>query len=163
MEKDMEVKRILWPTDFSRAAESALPFVTSLTLKYNAEIHVLYVIEDLAHHEGWYGEFGREHIQKLMIHSEKSARQRLDQICAKYLEGCPLYIKHVAVGDPAREILKFIEEEKIDMVVMTSRGEKGHFHFGSVSEKVVRNSKAPVMIVPLQDGLPSQKPIDSGM
>ena len=102
--------------------------------------------------------FDREHIQKLMVHSQKSAQKRLDQICEKYLEGCPLYIKHVATGDPAREILRFIEEEKIDMVVMTSRGEKGHFDFGSVSEKVVKHSKAPVMIVPLQDGLPSQKP-----
>lgn len=154
MEVGMELKRILWPTDFSRTAEAALPYVTSLTRKYNAEIHVLYVIEDLAHHEGWYGEFGSDHIQKLMEFSEKSARQKLDQICEKYLEGCPLYIKHVATGDPAREILRVIEEEKIDMVVMTSRGEKGHFNFGSVSEKVVRNSKVPVVIVPSGASLP---------
>ncbi len=154
MKKDLEVKRILWPTDFSRTAEAALPYVTSLTRKYGAEIHVLYVIEDLAHHEAWYGEFGRENVRKLMDHSEKSARKRLDQICEKYLEGCPLYIKHVAVGDPAREILKVVEAEEIDMVVMSSRGEKGHFSFGSVSEKVVRNSKVPVVIVPLEGGIP---------
>lgn len=155
--ESMELKKILWPTDFSKTAEAALPFVTSLTQKYNAEIHVLYVIEDLAHHEGWYGEFGREHIQKLMDHSQRSARQRLDQICEKYLEGCPLYIKHVATGDPAREILNLIEEEKIDMVVMASRGEKGQFSFGSVSEKVVRNSKVPVVIIPLQGAFPEPR------
>lgn len=152
MEQDMEVKRILWPTDFSRTAEAALPYVTSLTRRFDAEIHVLYVIEDLAHHEGWYGEFGREHIHKLMDYSKESARRRLDQICEKYLEGCPLYVKHVATGDPAREILKLIEEKQIDMVVMTSRGEKGHFDFGSVSEKVLKHSKVPVVIVPLRGG-----------
>ncbi|MEE9495794.1 MAG: universal stress protein, partial [Desulfobacterales bacterium] len=53
----MEVKKILWPTDFSNSAEKALPYVTSLTQKYQAEIHVLYVIEDIAHHESWYGDF----------------------------------------------------------------------------------------------------------
>jgi nucleotide-binding universal stress UspA family protein len=150
----MEVKRILWPTDFSRNSEDALPYVTSLTRKYDAEIHVLYVIEDLAHHEGWYGEFGRETVQKVMKHSEKTARQRLDQLCEKYMEGCPLYVKHVAIGDPAQEILKIIGTEQIDLVVMTSRGERGAFSFGSVSEKVVKNAQVPVIVVPLKGSTP---------
>ena len=47
----MEVKRILWPTDFSKNAAWALPYVTSLTEKYETEIHVLYVIEELVPHE----------------------------------------------------------------------------------------------------------------
>ncbi|MGD9350535.1 MAG: universal stress protein, partial [Desulfobacterales bacterium] len=49
----MEVTKVLWPTDFSSSSEKALPYVTSLTQKYQAEIHVLYVIEDIAHHDGW--------------------------------------------------------------------------------------------------------------
>ncbi|PKN62858.1 MAG: universal stress protein [Deltaproteobacteria bacterium HGW-Deltaproteobacteria-15] len=150
----MEVKRILWPTDFSRTSEEALPYVTSLTRKYDAEVHVLYVIEDLAHHEGWYGEFGRENVQKLMAHSEKTARQRLDQLCEKYMEGCPLYVKHVAIGDPAQEILELIGKEQIDLIVMTSRGERSAFSFGSVSEKVVKNSQVPVIVIPLKSGMP---------
>lgn len=150
----MEVRKILWPTDFSRTAEAALPYVTSLTQKYNAEVHVLYVIEDLAHHESWYGEFGREHIDKLMEWSQKSAGKRLDQICEKYLEGCPLYFKHIAVGDPAQEILKLIEKENIDWVVMTTSGEKGHFKFGSIAEKVLKHSTVPVIMIPIQGGLP---------
>lgn len=146
----MELKKILWPTDFSSSAEKALPYVTSLTKQYNAEVHVLYVIEDIAHHEAWYGEFDQTHIDKLMEWAEKSSHKRLDQVCEKYLEGCPLYIKHVAVGDPAREILKLIEQEKIDTVVMASRGHKGHFEFGSVAEKVVKNSPVPVTTIPVE-------------
>lgn len=150
----MEVKKILWPTDFSRTAEAALPYVTSLTQKYNAEVHVLYVIEDLAHHESWYGEFGREHIEKLMEWARKSAEKRLGQICEKYLEGCPLYFKHTAVGDPAQEILKLIEKENIDWVVMATSGEKGHFRFGSIAEKVLKHSRVPVVMIPIQGGGP---------
>lgn len=146
----MELKKILWPTDFSSSAEKALPYVTSLTQQYNAEVHVLYVIEDIAHHEAWYGEFDQTHIEKLMEWADQSARHRLDQICEKYLEGCPLYIKHVAVGDPAREILKMIEQEKIDMVVMASKGHKGHFDFGSVTEKVLKNAPVPVTTIPAE-------------
>ena len=47
----MDIKKILWPTDFSNIAEKALPHVKSLTEKYGAEVHVLYVIEDTAHHD----------------------------------------------------------------------------------------------------------------
>lgn len=146
----MEIKRILWPTDFSGSAEQALPLVKSLTDKYQTEIHVLYVIEDIAHHPSWYGDFEKERIEKIMQWEEKTANKRLEQICENHLEGCPLYIKHIAVGDPAQEALKLIEKEKIDLVVMTSHGAKGHFRYGSVAEKILKHAAVPVTIVPLE-------------
>ena len=146
----MEVNKVLWPTDFSSSAEKALPYVTDLTQKYNAEIHVLYVIEDIAHHESWYGDFDKSKVDKLMEWADKSAKKRLDQVCEKYLNSCPLYIKHIAVGDPAQEILKLIEEEGVDLVVMASHGHKGNYRVGSVTDKVVRNSPVPVTTVPVE-------------
>jgi len=146
---DMDVKKVLWPTDFSRNAEKALPYITSLTRQYGAEIHVLHVIEDVAHHVSWYGAFEQSHIDKIMEWANKTGKQRLDQICDKYLEGCPLYIKHIAVGDPAMEILKFIEGENVDLVVMASQGKGGNFRFGSVTEKVLKESPVPVTTIPV--------------
>lgn len=149
----MELKKILWPTDFSDRSEKALPYVKSLTEKYNTEIHVLYVIEDIAHHKPWYGEFEQSRIDKIIQWEEKTAQERLEQICQNYLEGCPLYIKHVAVGDPAQEILKLVEKEKVDTIVLSTRGEKGHFRFGSVAEKVVKNSRVPVVTIPTEEAV----------
>ena len=40
---------------------------------------------------------------------------KLSEVCEKYLNSCPLYIKHIAVGDPAEEILKVIDQEKDDV------------------------------------------------
>ncbi|GBC61639.1 universal stress protein [Desulfonema ishimotonii] len=145
----MEVRKILWPTDFSSSAEKALPHVKSLTEKYSAEIHVVYVVEDTAHHDPWYGVFDEDHVNRIVEYGQKVAGERLGQICKKYLEGCPLYIRHIAMGDPAQEILKLIGYEKIDMVVMTTRGQEGLFPFGSVTEKVVKNSPVPVITVPI--------------
>jgi len=146
----MEVKKVLWPTDFSSSAEKALPYVTDLTQKYGAEIHVLYVIEDIAHHESWYGDFDKSKVDKLMEWANKSAKKRLDQVCEKYLDSCPLYIKHISVGDPAQEILKLIKNEGVDLVVMASHGQKGNYRIGSVTDKVVRNSPVPVTTVPVE-------------
>ncbi|MBC2715258.1 MAG: universal stress protein [Desulfobacteraceae bacterium] len=145
----MKVNKILWPTDFSNSAESALPYIQSLTEKYGADIHVLHVVEDIAHHESWYGEFGKKRVEELMEWTHRKAKKHLEQICEKYMDGCPLYFRHIAVGDPAQEILKMIDTEKVDLVVMASHGEKGNFRFGSVAEKVVKNSPVPVTTIPI--------------
>ncbi len=146
----MPVKKILWPTDFSGSAQKALPYVNSLTAKYDAEIHVLYVIEDLTVHK-WYGEFEDDRVSKILEWEEKTASKRLKQVCEDYLNGCPLYVKHVAVGDPPTEILKLIDAETIDMVVMATRGAAGRFAFGSVAEKVVKHATVPVVTIPIAE------------
>ena len=153
------IKKILWPTDFSRNAQIALNYVNSLAQKYKAEVHVLHVVEDIAHHEAWYGEFDQAHIQRMMKWEEETGRKRLDQICEKYLESCPLFIKHIAVGDPAQEILKTIEMAKIDTVIMPTRGHRGVFPFGSVAEKVVKSAKVPVITIPVTEGAPEAEPL----
>jgi nucleotide-binding universal stress UspA family protein len=146
----MEIKKILWPTDLSKKAAQALPYVTSLSEKYQAEIHLLYVVEELGQFGAWYGDFDRSHIDKIHETEKKMAEEHLSQICEKHLEGCPLYIRHIATGDPASEVLKLIEKEKVDVVVLASQGRKGHFGFGSVAEKVVKHSPVPVLTVPVQ-------------
>jgi nucleotide-binding universal stress UspA family protein len=144
----MEIKKILWPTDLSGRAKHALNYVRSLTERYGAEIHVLYVITDLAHHRGLYGNFEQDHIDKIILWENKKANERLETICTQELNGCPLYVKHVAVGDPAQEIIKHTLKENIDMVVLATRGTGGHFQFGGVAEKVVKHSPVPVVMVP---------------
>ena len=144
----MEMKKVLWPTDLSDNAAAALPYVESLSNKYMTEIHVLYVIEELGYHEPWYGDFDQGHIDKIHQWEQGMAQKRLDQICENHLKGCPLYIKHVTIGDPAQEILNYIENQKPDMVVMATHGRKGHFAFGSVTDKVVKSSPVPVVTVP---------------
>jgi nucleotide-binding universal stress UspA family protein len=144
----MTLQKILWPTDFSGRAEQALDYVKSLTRKYESEIHVLYVVEDVLHHPEWYGDFDTDHIEKMQAWAYRKAKQRLEHICSEHLESCPYYVRHIAVGDPAREILKLVKKENIDMVVMSTRGAKAHFRFGSVAEKVVKNAPVPVVTIP---------------
>jgi nucleotide-binding universal stress UspA family protein len=145
----MEIKKILWPTDFSENAQKALEYVQTMTQTFGAEIHVLHVIEDLTQHKDWYGSFDQEHIDKISAWENKKVAERLEQICSQYLDGCPLYIKHVAVGNPALEILKVIKKEAIDLVIMSTRGAQGYFNSGAVFEKIAKHSPVPVIMVPL--------------
>jgi nucleotide-binding universal stress UspA family protein len=144
----MEIKKILWATDLSENASKALPLVTSLSERYQTEVHVVYVLEELGHFGAWYGEFDRSEIEKLQELEREKAEKKLDEICTLHLNHCPLYIRHTKVGDPASEILKLVEKERADLVVIASRGRKSHFDFGSVAEKIVRHSPAPVLVIP---------------
>ena len=36
------------------------------------------------------------------------------------------------------------------MIVMASHGEMGHYRFGSVTEKVIKNSPVPVTMIPVE-------------
>ncbi len=48
---------------------------------------------------------------------------------------------------PAQKILETAKKESVDVVVMATHGRKGHFAFGSVTEKVVKNAPVPVWTV----------------
>jgi nucleotide-binding universal stress UspA family protein len=144
----MTLQKILWPMDFSDHARQALEYIKSLTRRYEAEIHVLYVFEDTPGHPEGHGVFEGPHVDKMRAWQEMKARKRLDQICSDFLEDCPYFVRHIAVGDPAREILKLVQKEKINMVVMSTHGAKDRLHFGRVAEEVVKNAPVPVVTIP---------------
>jgi len=49
-----------------------------------------------------------------------------------------------------KEILKLIDAENIDLVVMATSGKNESFAFGSVAEKVTRHSSVPVTTIPTE-------------
>lgn len=55
----------------------------------------------------------------------------------------------VTVGDPAGQIVDYAKEVEADLIVMPSHGRKGarRFLLGSVSERVMRISPCPVLIL----------------
>ena len=53
-------------------------------------------------------------------------------------------------GKPSNEIVNVLDKEDIDLVVMGASGRHGldRFVIGSVTERVVRNARKPVMVIP---------------
>lgn len=143
----MEIRKILWPTDLSHSSAAALPYVKSLARKYGAEIILVFVADDMSEHEPWYGEFETKHLKAFHDWIVKQAEERMEKLCKEDLEGCPYFRRRILSGDPAKQILRAIEEESPDIVVMANHGMGGHFPFGSVTEKVVKHSPKPVMTV----------------
>jgi nucleotide-binding universal stress UspA family protein len=144
----MDIKKILWPTDLSENAAKALPMVTSLSEKYQAEIHILYVLKDYPAFGASYGQYDPDDAKKMKEWETQFAESRLEEICTKFLNACPLYVRHTSVGNPALEILKLLKAERIDLVVMANKGNESHFDFGSVADRVIKSTDKPILIIP---------------
>lgn len=144
----LEIKRILFPIDFTENTSKILPYVLSVSEKYDAVVYLLHVVEDLTK---WGGGSYIPHIPLDQYQEEalKGAEKALDTVCGEQLQGCPNFQKRTLSGDPAQEILKTIESEDIDMVIMGTHGRKGleHIFFGSVAENVVKKSPVPVLTI----------------
>ncbi len=145
----MQIQKILWPTDFSENAQRALPYVTSLSQVYQAEIHILYVLKEYLEFGAAYGDYDPSDYDKMKQWEKDMAEKRLDEICSRFLDSCPLYVRHLGVGNPGKVIIETIENERIDLVVMAGKGTEDHFQVGSVVDRVMRCGAAPLLVVPV--------------
>ena len=149
----MEVQTILWPTDLSKNSLKAAENVVSLADKFKARVIMLYVGTDLTTMDQAYGYPSQEHLRHFQDWELQQAKKQMEGLCGKDLKACPLMQIKLVQGDPADEILKAIQAEKVDMVVLTTHG-RGHddldkksADFGSVARKVLTLSPVPVHLV----------------
>lgn len=148
------IRTILWPTDLSKNSLKAAKHVVSLAEKYQARIIMLYVGTDLTAYWGGYAhEPGEHHLKHFQEWELKQAKNKMKTVCETDLKACPNLNIKLVQGDAAAEILKAIQTEKADLVVITTHG-RGHDEidqkdavFGSVAEKVIRTSPVPVHLV----------------
>jgi nucleotide-binding universal stress UspA family protein len=149
----MEVGTILWPTDLSKHSIKAAKHVSSLALKYQAKVILLYVGVDLLSFFPAYGTPSGDQVKHFQGWELEQAKKHLEGVCQQELKACPNIEVKLVQGDAAAEILKTITTAKADLVVLTTHG-RGHddldqrsTEFGSVARKVMANSPVPVHLV----------------
>jgi nucleotide-binding universal stress UspA family protein len=156
-EKTAVFEKILYPTDFSEVAAKAVDYLKQLKSAGAEEVVVLNVIHQRVidtigtinsvayFHDGRYVENPDEAIDKLVAERKK----RLEPIVAD-LEAVGFKVKMlVRMGSPRREILRVEKEENVSAIVIGSHGRSNiaEMLIGSVSEKVVRRSRVPVIVI----------------
>ncbi len=143
----MEIKKILFPTDFLEGSSDAIPFAIDIAKKYDARLYIIHVVQDVAQATGWY--VPHASVDELYKDMEKSARKEIERFFAEELRGFDNYENHIIRGTPSHEILDFVEKYDINLIVMGTHGRKGldKLIFGSTAEKIVRNALCPVLTV----------------
>lgn len=140
------MKRILVPTDFSQHADYALRVAAQIAKKNQSEIILLHMLE--LPHQGSDALGSGSDIPQIMYFKNR-AIERLDAISAEsYLDGIP--VSHVIQFEKAFEgILNVSRKNEVDFIVMGSHGASGfqEMFIGSNTEKVVRSSDVPVLVI----------------
>ncbi len=141
-------KKILIPMDFGDHCEEVLQCASILADKFESEIHLLHVIEDLAALASGPDGFFRmpsDTEQELIKHAGKQLEEY------KIPNGLKVACKvtHVTDGIPFVQIIKYARENEIDLIVMGTHGRTAlsHMLMGSVAEKVIRKSPCPTLTV----------------
>lgn len=140
------MKKILVPVDFSTPSENALKVAAELAKRNNSELHILHVIE-LA--ESLFGSEQFNVNDEQIIFFMKMAKERFDKFLQKdYLKGIDVK-DHVEPGSTALAIRDVVSDNDIDLIIMGSSGVSGieEIIIGSNTEKVVRYSEVPVLVV----------------
>ena len=160
-------QHILYPTDGSDGAGSALVDARDLANTYDATVHVLYVAENPRPHGlagdvvvtgsgGMVGdpdggeaamEGDRSTGDELQAEAEEYGAELVERVADRF--GDVRTRTAVRGGTPHQVILDYTDEHDIDLVVMGTHGRTGldRYLLGSVTEKVVRTSDVPVLTV----------------
>lgn len=140
------MNKILVPTDFSEPAEHALKVASQLAKKHNSEIHMLHMVELPMHQI-----IATSNFSELpeAVFFMKIAHQKFEEALEKdYLDGLDIY-ENIKFSETPKGVSNYCDENNIDLVIMGSHGASGikEMFIGSNTEKVVRTSKTPVLVI----------------
>lgn len=135
----VRIRRILVATDFSSAAQAALPYAVRLARSSQAQLYVAHVVKALP----W------EIRPELSMRRRIYATSRLDETLASLqCDGIPLrpVVRHGAV---AAQLLQIASDYAVDLVVTGTRSQQGLGHMlrGSTAEALAQSAPCPVLAV----------------
>jgi nucleotide-binding universal stress UspA family protein len=133
----VQLKQILYLTDFSQPSEAALPFAVGIARSHGATVHVLHVLTAPL-----------DAYPDSLKADRQIAETEMKRVEAK-LAGLPHDTTLAHALDLWPPIAKTIDENHIDLIVAGTHGRTGpgRLVLGSVAEEIFRRSPVPVMTV----------------
>ena len=150
-------KEILLPLDGSDVSESALAPARQLAESLGARLHILQVTsqtEEFSIMRGAeFGTMGSDYSQQVLDEVMTAQRDRIERYLNEVAEGLTEagldVVKAIEDGPAADKIVDYAEAAGVDLIVMSTHGRGGvrRFFVGSVTDKVIRSTNLPVLVV----------------
>ncbi|MGB9964328.1 universal stress protein [Halobacterium sp. CBA1126] len=139
---------VLLPTDGSDGTAAAAEHAAALARAYDATVHVLAVADERNRFETPSAGLAAD----AWAEGERERAERAAEETVAALPEDVAVERAVVEGIPHDAIVDYVEDAAVDVVVMGTHGRTGldHYLVGSVAEKVVRTSPAPVMTVRIE-------------
>lgn len=145
------MKKFLVPTDFTQEAQTALKVAVDMAKTANGEVTLLNVVDAPSganfSAQGT-GTSGNALDDIFTIKLIEKMKADLEEMVEPFGEDAPIK-REMALGDVIEQINLRADKEGFDLVIMGTKGSTGMHEVmvGSNAEKVVRNSKIPVLTV----------------
>lgn len=140
------IRNIIVPTDFSNLSFTAFDYAKDIAKRWGAKIHLVYVLEKQPPFLAMRSlDVNEDQVMKSM--EEQAKKQLADAV--KHFGKTDLEISQVLLkGVDYEELVKYSKKIKADLIVLATHGRTGFIHtlIGSVTEKVVRHAKCPVLV-----------------
>ncbi|MCY4730755.1 universal stress protein [Natronomonas gomsonensis] len=140
--------RLLLPTDMSAGVDYAIEHAIDAAERYDAELHVLYVVDADAYSSYPGDEYVHE-FEGLESALEQAGEDAVEDIVAAAEEAGVETHPVVRHGVPHEEILAYMDDADIDLTVIGSKNRSGEYRrlLGSVADRVANMAERPVTIV----------------
>ena len=140
-------EKILYPTDFSDVSKKALDYIKQLKDAGAKELIVLHVIDERGIEA--MAMYAPGSFDELISRLKKETSKEISAIEAELKESGFEVKTRIEKGIPLREILRVEEEEGVSVIIIGSHGKTNikEMLLGSVSEKVIRRAKNPVLVI----------------
>jgi nucleotide-binding universal stress UspA family protein len=138
-------KKILVPLDGSKFSECILEHVKAVVTGCSVpQVDLLWVIEPIRHAY----EIGDDQLLKIEKNTQDAATKYLSQVASNLKQEGIAADAVVVRGQAADEILDYVKQNQVDLVMMSTHGRSGatRWLLGSVTDRVVRHSVAPVLV-----------------
>lgn len=147
-----DFKKILYPVALTEISPNIAPYVVTLAKQLDAQVHLLHVLRSFDWFVNTYVEESPKPDFKRIASDFESqilqqAQQKLEKFKQKHLQGVQIAKTAVLSGTHYRQILDYAKSEGIDLIIMGTGTKAQKLMFGSVTGKVSRLSKIPVMLV----------------
>lgn len=143
------INNIMCAVDFSEISPRVASYAQILAKSLKASVQVVYVAPGATEYLGFYIQPRyMDKVENIMQEIFSEAEKTLDAFIQKNFSGIDVTGK-VLSGYAPEEIIKFLKDNPIDLIIIGTHGRTGigRVLFGSVAEKVVKSSKAPVLTV----------------
>jgi universal stress protein A len=142
-------KRILACTDFSESSVPARILAILFAKAFNAELVLFHVVNSRFFGYPAFTDRMPLDMASVQKNIEEGVQEELDLLINDARRDLNNVTANSRVGAPAEEIVRYADENEIDLIIMGTHGWTGirHLILGSTAENVLRTAKCPVLTV----------------
>jgi len=147
-----EFKNILYPVALTGVSPNVAPYVVTMAKQLDAQVHLLHVLRRFDLFVKTYvPDYPVPDFKRVASDFEnqllRQAQQKLEAFKQRHLEDIRIANASIVSGTHYKQILDYVKDKGIDLIIMGTGTTVQKVVFGSVAEKVSRLATVPVMLI----------------